>query len=212
MGRNCLAVELDSPNFAVKLNFVVIMEGFIVMATFLGVYMFYKMYKNDQEASVEMNTSVDVDVPIGANADMDTIVHETRDLVLETLREMGCEYEEGTEGENDIRIFFTYQGERFMIEADNECYFINIYDLWWHHMSTYCDVEEFSAMQKTINQINAKASCTVLYTINQEAEEIGVHSKKNMLFVRVSVLNDFYNIRRDVLIEIEKCKVTAEQQ
>ena len=71
------------------------MEGFIVMATFLGVYMFYKMYKNDQEASVEMNTSVDVDVPIGANADMDTIVHETRDLVLETLREMGCEYEEG---------------------------------------------------------------------------------------------------------------------
>ena len=75
--------------------------------------------------------------------------------------------------------------------------------------------------KKTINQINAKASCTVLYTINKEAEEIGVHSKKNMLFVRqipglkdylVSVLNDFYNIRRDVLIEIEKCKVTAEQQ
>ena len=189
------------------------------MATFLGVYMFYKMYKNDQEASVKMNTSVDV--PVDASADMDTIVHETRDLVLETLREMGCEYEEGTEGENDIRIFFTYQGERFMIEADNECYFINIYDLWWHHMSTYCDVDEFATMQKTINQINAKASCTVLYTINQEAEEIGVHSKKNMLFVRqipglkdylVSVLNDFYNIRRDVLIEIEKCKVTAEQQ
>ena len=189
------------------------------MATFLGVYMFYKMYKNDQEASVKMNTSVDV--PVDASADMDTIVHETRDLVLETLREMGCEYEEGTEGENDIRIFFTYQGERFMIEADNECYFINIYDLWWHHISTYCDVDEFAAMQKTINQINAKASCTVLYTINKEAEEIGVHSKKNMLFVRqipslkdylVSILNDFYNIRRDVLIEIEKCKVTAEQQ
>lgn len=60
-----------------------------------------------------------------------------------------------------------------------------------------------------------------MYKNDQEAEEIGVHSKKNMLFVRqipglkdylVSVLNDFYNIRRDVLIEIEKCKVTAEQQ
>ena len=63
------------------------------MATFLGVYMFYKMYKNDQEASVKMNTSVDVPVDVGANADMDTIVHETRDLVLETLRKMGCEYE-----------------------------------------------------------------------------------------------------------------------
>ena len=155
------------------------------------------------------NTKVDVEFE-----------HETRDLVLETLREMGCEYEEGTEGENDIRIFFTYQGERFMIEADNECYFINIYDLWWHHMSTYCDVEEFSAMQKTINQINAKASCTVLYTINKEAEEIGVHSKKNMLFVRqipdlkgylVSTLNDFFKVQRSVMSEIEKCKVTEEQ-
>lgn len=195
------------------------MEGFIVMATFLGVYMFYKMYKNDQEASVKMNTSVDV--PVDASADMDTIVHETRDLVLETLREMGCEYEEGTEGENDIRIFFTYQGERFMIEADNECYFINIYDLWWHHMSTYCDVDEFAAMQKTINRINAHANCTVLYTINQEAEEIGVHSKKNMLFVRqipdlkgylISTLNDFFKVQRSVMTEIEKCKVTEEQQ
>ena len=197
------------------------MEGFIVMATFLGVYMFYKMYKNDQEASGNSNTSVYVPVDVDTNADMDTIVHETRDLVLETLREMGCEYEEGTEGENDIRIFFTYQGERFMIEADNECYFINIYDLWWHHMSTYCDVEEFSAMQKTINRINAHVNCTVLYTINQEAEEIGVHSKKNMLFVRqipdlkgylISTLNDFFKVQRSVMIEIEKCKVTEEQQ
>jgi hypothetical protein len=197
------------------------MEGFIVMATFLGVYMFYKMYKNDQEASMNSNTSVYVPVDVDTNADMDTIVHETRDLVLETLREMGCEYEEGTEGENDIRIFFTYQGERFMIEADNECYFINIYDLWWHHMSTYCDVDEFAAMQKTINRINAHANCTVLYTINQEAEEIGVHSKKNMLFVRqipdlkgylVSTLNDFFKVQRSVMSEIEKCKVTEEQQ
>ncbi len=194
------------------------MEGFIVMATFLGVYMFYKMYKNDQEASVKMNTSVDV--PVDASADMDTIVHETRDLVLETLREMGCEHEEGTE-EDDIRIRFSYQGEQFMIEADNECYFINIYDLWWHHMSTYCDVDEFAAMQKTINRINAHANCTVLYTINQEAEEIGVHSKKNMLFVRqipdlkgylVSTLNDFFKVQRSVMSEIEKCKVTEEQQ
>ena len=38
------------------------------------------------------NTKVDVEFE-----------HETRDLVLETLMEMGCEYGEGTE-ENDIRI------------------------------------------------------------------------------------------------------------
>lgn len=155
------------------------------------------------------NTKVDVEFE-----------HETRDLVLETLREMECEYGEGTE-ENDIRIRFSYQGEQFMIEADNDCFFINIYDLWWYHISTYCDVDEFAAMQKTINRINAHVNCTVLYTINQEAEEIGVHSKKNMLFVRqipdlkgylISTLNDFFKVQRSVMTEIEKCKVTEEQQ
>lgn len=187
------------------------MEGFIVMAALLGVYMFYKMYMNDQVTSMEVISPADVSTPVNEYA------HETRDLVLDTLRELGCEYDEV----EDIKIYFTYQGERFMIEADNECFFINIYDLWWHHLSTYCDVEEFAAMQKTINNINAYANCTVLYTINKEAEEIGVHSKKNMLFVRqipdlkgylVSVLNDFFKIQRSVMTEIEKYKVVEEQQ
>ena len=184
------------------------MEGFIVMAALLGVYMFYKMYKNDQETDVEVGTSV---------TPTEGFINETRDLVFETLRELGCEYEEVEE----LKIYFVFQGERFMIEADNDCYFINVYNLWWHHMSMYCDVEEFAAMQKTINNINAYANCTVLYTINKEAEEIGVHSKKNMLFVRqipdlkgylISTPDDFFKIQRTVLTEIEKCKVVEEHQ
>ena len=181
------------------------MEGLIVMAALLGVYMFYMMYKNGQDESVEVGTPTE------------RFIDETRDLVLDTLRELGCEYEEAEE----LKIYFVFQGRRFMIEANNDCHFINVYDLWWHHMSTYCDVEEFAAMQKTINNINAYANCTVLYTINQEAEEIGVHSKKNMLFVRqipdlkgylVSTLNDFFKIQRSVMTEIEKCKVEEIQQ
>ena len=184
------------------------MEGFIVMAALLGVYMFYKMYKNDQEADVEDSTTA---------TSTEGFINETRDLVLETLKELGCEYKEAEE----LKIYFVFQGERFMIEADNDCYYINVYDLWWHHMSMYCDVEEFAAMQKTINNINACANCTVLYTINKEAEEIGVHSKKNMMFVRqipdlkgylVSTLDDFFKIQRSVMMEIERCKVVEVQQ
>ena len=211
MNENYFGNNKIDNNFANKQNLGMIMEGFIVMAALLGVYMFYKMYKNDQKADVEVGTTA---------TSSEGFINETRDLVLETLREMGCEYEYGTE-EDDVRIYFSYQGERFMIEADNECYFINVYDLWWHHMSTYCDIEEFAAMQKTINATNAHANCTVLYTINKEAEEIGVHSKKNMLFVRqipdlkgylASTLDDFFKIQRTVLTEIEKCKVVVEQQ
>jgi hypothetical protein len=184
------------------------MEGFIVMAVLLGAYMFYKMYKKNQKANVEVATTA---------TPTEGFINETRDLVLETLRELGCEYEEAEE----LKIYFVFQGEHFMIEADNDCYFINVYDLWWHHISTYCDVEEFAAMQKTINNINGYTNCTVLYTINKEAGMIGVHSKKNMLFVRqipnlkgylVSTLDDFFRVQRLVMTEIEKCKVTEEKQ
>ncbi len=141
----------------------------------------------------------------------------TRQLALKTIENIGSKPEYTEEG----RIQFEYQGIVFLMEASNDCFFINIYDLWWYHISTYCDLDEFAAMQKTINRINAHVNCTVLYTINQEAEEIGVHSKKNMLFVRqipdlkgylISTLNDFFKVQRSVMTEIEKCKVTEEQQ
>ena len=50
---------------------------------------------------------------------------------------------------------------------------------------------------------------------------IGIHSKKNMLFIRqipdlkgylISVLNDFFKIQRDVMTEIEKSKEVEEKQ
>ena len=173
------------------------------------IYHLWRYYHDDkQEEMTEEHTVEET---------KDGFINETRDLVLEKLRELGCEYEEADE----LKIYFVYQGERFMIEADNDCYFINVYDLWWHHMSTYCDVEEFAAMQKTINAINANANCTVLYTINKEAEMIGVHSRKNMLFVRqipdlkgylVSTLDDFFKVQRSVMTEIERGKVVDEQQ
>ena len=178
---------------------------FLMITALICGYTYYYKEKKKEEAE---------EMP-GAPADR--FVHETRDLVLETLSEMGCEYEE----DEDNKIFFTYQGERFMIESSNNFLFINVYDLWWHRMSTYCDVEEFAYMQKAINNINAFVNCTVLYTINKEEEEIGLHSKKNMLFVRQipdlkaylrSTLEDFFRVQRMIMTEMEKMKVTEEQK
>ena len=178
---------------------------FLMITALISGYTYYREKKKEEEAE-----EILVDPA-------DRFVHETRDLVLETLSEMGCEYEE----DEDNKIFFTYQGERFMIEASNNYLFINVYDIWWHRMSTYCDVEEFAYMQKAINNINAFVNCTVLYTINKEEEEIGIHSKKNMLFVRQipdlkaylkSTLEDFFMVQRMIMTEMEKMKVTEEQQ
>ena len=61
---------------------------------------------------------------------------------------------------------------------------------------------------------------TVLYTIHQESEQIGVHTKKSVLFIPqipnidgylVSVLNEFFRTQRLVVTEIEKMKVKEEQ-
>ena len=141
-------------------------------------------------------------------------------LVLCTLRKIGCEPETEVRGDNTW-VFFTYQGERFSIECNDSCQFIVIYDTWWHQASIYSDVDEIADLHRTINVANQHASCSVVYTVNKDIEQIGVHSKRNTLFIPqipyidqylVSVLNDFFKVQRFVVTELEKCKVREEQE
>ena len=137
------------------------------------------------------------------------IVLETKDLVIETLNQMGCECEEREDGS----LVFTYQGENFIIEASNDCLFINLLDVWWYELSTFCDLKEFANMRKAVNEVNLHANCTVLYTVNTEREKFALHTRKNMIFIRQipdlkgyleSTLSDFFQVKREVLLEMEK--------
>jgi hypothetical protein len=136
-------------------------------------------------------------------------------LVLSTLRKIGCEPQMEQQGSNYV--YFTYQGENFTIECNDESFYINIYDTWWHGISIYSDVEEIANLHRVVNIANQYAYCTLLYTTNKEIEEIGVHSKKNILFIKeipeldkylIGTLDDFFKVQRFVLTELEKCKVT----
>lgn len=136
-------------------------------------------------------------------------------LVLSTLLKIGCDPE--TEQQRDhTYVYFTYQGEKYTIECNDSCYFINIYDTWWYSISIYSDIEEIANLHKVINLANQQVNCTLLYTTNKEIEEIGVHSRKNLLFIKeipeldkylMGVLNNFFKAQRLVLTELEKCKV-----
>ena len=137
-------------------------------------------------------------------------------LVLSTLRKMGCEPNSEQRDKNNW-IYFTCQGENYTIECNDESDFITIYDTWWYQISIYSDVEEIANLHKTVNLANQYASCTLLYTTNKEIEQIGVHSKQKLLFIKqipeldkylLSVLSDFFRVQRFVLTELEKCKVT----
>ena len=136
-------------------------------------------------------------------------------LVQTTLRSIGCEPETEQKGGLNYA-YFTFQGEKFTIESNDDCFFITIYDTWWHSISVYSDVEDIANLHKVINLANQHVSCTLLYTTNNEIEEIGVHSRRTILFIKeipeidkylISVLNDFFKSQRLVLTELEKCKV-----
>jgi hypothetical protein len=134
----------------------------------------------------------------------------TRQLAVETLRQMGCVPEE-TEEE---RIRFDYQGVTFLMEAVDDCLFVNLIWPWCYSFSKF-DIDEFARMRQVVNEINMKGSVSVFYSI-ADTDEVAVHMKKNFLFVsQVPQLKDylklmfdsFFRTARTLDVEIEKMRL-----
>ena len=193
----------------------------IIWVVMFLVWYLYRTYKASVEENEEVyqaseSNTVNDNNP-EENVNVETCLDErtTTGLVLTTLRKIGCEPQVEPQ-DNFNYVYFTFQGEKYTIECSDDCFFINIYDTWWYSISIYSDVEEIANLHKVINQANQHVNCTLLYTTNNEIEEIGVHSRKNMLFIKeiseldkylMGVLNGFFKAQKLVLTELEKCKV-----
>ena len=193
----------------------------IIWVVMILIWYLYRTYKASVEENEEVyqaseSTTVNDNIP-EENVNVETCLDErtTTGLVLTTLRKIGCEPQVEPQ-DNFNYVYFTFQGEKYTIECSDDCFFINIYDTWWYSISIYSDVEEIANLHKVINQANLHVNCTLLYTTNNEIEEIGVHSRKNLLFIKeileldkylVGVLNGFFKAQKLVLTELEKCKV-----
>ena len=185
---------------------------------------FYRTYKASiEENRVEEDRSIEESLGseklLEDDAEVEPCLDErtTTGLVISTLRKMGCDSKTEVKGKH-MWVYFTYQGEKFTIECNDDCFFINIYDTWWYSISIYSDVEQIANLHKVVNQANQQVNCTLLYTTNKEIEEIGVHSRQNLLFIKeipepdkylMGVLNGFFKAQRLVLTELEKCKVVV---
>ena len=97
----------------------------------------------------------------------------TRDLFLETLTKIGCQYEIDPE---DEYISFGYQGENFVASATNEERFVRVWDTFWGHVELY-DADEFSRLKKAVNHANLNCSTMTVYSINEELKKVDVHCK-----------------------------------
>ena len=154
-----------------------------------------------------------VELKSESNNKEDNVMEETkgtRDLFLETLTKIGCQYETG-DGE-DADINFGYQGEYFVVRASNNNRFIHIYDTHWGHVELY-NIDEFSRLKKAINESNLKNSVTAVYTIDEAGSNVHVHCKSVILFtpeipdiadyLRLE-LSEYFRVHETVNMEMAK--------
>lgn len=136
----------------------------------------------------------------------------SRELFLETLSKIGCQYELG-EGEDDSdKIYFAYQGENFVASASNEGWYVHLWDTYWDHVELY-DIDEFARLKKAINMSNLNCATTTVYTIDEAGSNVDVHCKSVIPFIPQipelenylrGELNDFFRAHQLVGNEMEK--------
>ena len=200
------------------------MSSLLVTAIILGIFYGYRYYKESQEEK-EMEESRFYE-ELTSNKENENSMTEgtkvkqlgTRDLVLETLPKIGCQYT--IDEDNNNRIGFTFQGEHFVIDASNDYLMIDIWDLWWAEQELY-DIDGLSRLKRAINEANINTSITTVYSINEAGSNVGVHSHKNLLFIPQipnienylqAMLADFFRVHRYIATELDKLKVDEDNR
>jgi hypothetical protein len=136
----------------------------------------------------------------------------TRDLFLNTLTKIGCQYQLG-EGD-DNRIFFAYQGENFFADTTNDIMYVHLWDTHWGHVELY-DIDEVSRLRKAINTSNLNTAITTVFTIDEDGNNRDVHSKSTIPFISSMPnledylkveLNEFFRSHQMVGTEMRKLR------
>ena len=186
------------------------MEWHIIgIFAFVVLYNLYRYYHEDDSyeySPVVSETSENKQVA-------ETIMEETistRQLALNTIEHIGSEPKYTEEG----RIQFEYQGVIFLMEAINDCMFVNLIWPWCHSFSKF-DIDEFARVRQVVNDINARGPATVFYGIT-DSDDVAIHIKKHFLFVSQIpdiedymrlMLDSFFRTARTLDVEIEKCRL-----
>lgn len=197
------------------------MEIFIVLAIVVVVGIYANKYMKERELVRETEKAdANADLYDRAKEELELMQNNmnkdmeetkgTRDLFLETLTNIGCQY--SIEDDGDIN--FGYQGEYFVVRASNENRYIQIYDTHWGHVELY-DIDEFTRLKKAINESNINNCVTTIYTIDEAGSNVDVHCKSTILFIpqipelenylRLE-LNDYFRAHQFINVEMAKLR------
>lgn len=176
---------------------------------FVVIYNIWRYYHEDDD----YDYSPVVTETLENNQVADTVMEETistRQLALNTIEKIGCEPRYTEEG----RIQFEYQGVIFLMEAANDCMFVNLIWPWCHCFSKF-DIDEFARVRQVVNDINARGTASVFYGIT-DSDDVAVHIKKHFLLVSQIpdlvnylklMMDSFFRTARTLDLEIEKCRL-----
>ena len=191
------------------------MEWHIIgILAFVVIYNLYRYYHEDDSyeySPVITDTSDNHQI---TETNMEETI-STRQLALKTIENIGSTPQYTEEG----RIQFEYQGVIFLMEAANDCMFVNLIWPWCHSFSKF-DIDEFSRVRQVINDINMRGTASVFYSIT-DSDDVAVHIKKHFLFVsQIPGLEDylklmldcFFRTARTLDVEIEKFRLQECEQ
>lgn len=181
------------------------MEWHIIgIFTFIVAYNIWRYYHEEDEGE---------DIPVGNNHSEETNMEEkpkTKELAYKTLRSIGCTTQETEEG----CIRFDYQEITFLMEAVDECLFVNLIWPWCHSFSKF-DIDGFARVRQVVNNINSRGLVSIFYGIT-DSDDIAVHIKKHFLLIpQISdlegylkvILDSFFRTVRTLNVEIVKCRL-----
>jgi len=185
------------------------MEHILVIIALLGLYYFYRYYYRDDGKDYSPVMDTDQEGYQEKESNMEE-TFSTRQLALTTIKKIGSEPKYTEDG----HIQFEYQGVIFLMEATDECKFVNLIWPWCHSFSKF-DIDEFARVRQVLNDINARGMVSVFYSIT-DSDEVVVHIKKQFLFVQQIpniedylklMLDIFFRTARTLHVEIEKSRV-----
>lgn len=185
------------------------MEWHIIGVLVILALIYYYRYRQEEDNNTEIYQEANqVDNYNNCDSMEETI--STRQLALNTIENIGSEPQYTEEG----RIQFEYQGVIFLMEAVNDCAFVNLIWPWCHSFSKF-DIDEFARIRQVVNKVNLQETVSVVYTIS-DSDDVALHIRKNLLFVPEIphiedylklILNGFFRTARTLELEIEKCRL-----
>lgn len=180
--------------------------GILAIVVIYNIYRYYHEDDDNDYCPVDTKTS-------SIDQAKEKVMEETisiRQLTLNTIENIGSEPKYTEEG----RIQFEYQGITFLMEATNDCDFVNLIWPWCYSFNKF-DIDEFARVRQVVNDINAYGVVSVFYGVT-DSDDVAVHVKKNFLFIQQIpgienylrlMLDSFFRTVRKLDLEIEKIKM-----